>query len=770
MHIRQLLIGALACTVLAISCKDDSVSSIEKPDTPDVPLNPIDGDDSLQPITLNIGAMGLSTSVGTRGAGTVGDIAGSKDNVWHSEQLYIYAVNRYAQDLSSEFVDNEHQIPTFLKGGWLQKLPRFDNITPWGGDPAIAPAGHTDGTIEFRDSAVVYRYYPLNGAYNFMGYHLDDAKILSSDITADNKAIEITLELDGTQDIMVGKARLTAQDTMRFIRSLINSSLLEDADMSHYYNAESHQLATGLSDEEKRVIEKELNERHYSSYSNRRDVMPKIDFRHQLSRITFQVVGGNKNAVVRLSNRPKIQFKPWKQKRYMPGDFFSYKNELYMVVRDTQDELNEGELFGNKDNRVKFLRNIDFTLTTVKDMGDTVAYKNELYVLMKDYDGKAMTWEELEPYMNNITDDVLQYQSGHDYLRGECVVSPTDTCWILVEDVMNAQSWEEVQDHAILLRQGIYVSRIELLAQNNHATIRLTPDNIAFEAADTAAMGTVTYELKERPTEDFLYGASLVQLSPTGPEYTLEQYGTDDTKATRVGESMMVMPGATELFANIYITEYVDMHGNLVQGSADLTDGGNTKMYKHTRIRANSDGSKEFEAGKSYMITLTAYALQGLEVNTNLMAWNEGGTTDIDPEDQLFEGLNTITMPVAFHGIHEVVPDADYQIRRGTSWKRTDLMQDTVRYNRAGVHWFAIREEYELDKWINLDNQRNYLDPKFNQVKKSDVTYSFSVNIDPTRKIEFRYRLYYTTDSRGVSMTEEPRRYLIRIKEAPPKE
>ena len=49
------------------------------------------------------------------------------------------------------------------------------------------------------------------------------------------------------------------------------------------------------------------------------------------------------------------------------------------------------------------------------------------------------------------------------------------------------------------------------------------------------------------------------------------------------------------------------------------------------------------------------------------------------------------------------------------------------------------------------------------------MTYTFSINIDPTRKIEFNYRLYYTIDSRGVSVTDDKRRYLVRIKEAPPK-
>ena len=105
------------------------------------------------------------------------------------------------------------------------------------------------------------------------------------------------------------------------------------------------------------------------------------------------------------------------------------------------------------------------------------------------------------------------------------------------------------------------------------------------------------------------------------------------------------------------------MYGNLVEGSADMTDGGNTKVYKNTRIRANSDDTKVFEAGKSYMITLTAFALQGLEVNTDLVAWNQGGTTDIDPEDQIFEGVNTITMPVAFYGINDSIPGDGYTTR-----------------------------------------------------------------------------------------------------------
>lgn len=769
------LIASLLCMMLWAGCHDDPVQSSVEPSVDPKPVpgpGPVLVDPNApQPITLGIGGMGLQNTITTRGYGVVGSLReDSLNNVWHSEQLYIYGVNRFATNLQEQFVDADHEIPTFLKGGWLQQTPVKEGATPWGGDPAMAPFEAQSGLAEFDDSLAVYKYYPLNGAYNFMGYHIDDAKVLSSGLVDDDSAIEIKLELDGTQDIMIGNAKLTSLDTIRFIQSLITSEKLDSADIKTYYDAENHQFSPLLSLEQLNVIEKELKERHYSSYSNRRDIKPQMNFEHQLSRITFQVVGGNSDAVVRLSNRPKIRFTEWTRRRYWPGEMFTHRGEIFFVKQDTQDALYEEELFDNERNKSRFLKSLNFSLNKPMHMGDTIVYKNELYRFLRDYDGKAPTWEKLEPYMNNITSGQLQYQPGRSYFRGECVVSPNDSCWIVEKDVPNADTWQQLRENSIPFQQGVFISKIVLKDVNNHATLKLTPKELSFIPSSDPADSTTNYVLKQRPSQNFQYGDSLVELEPVGPAFTLAQYGQDDQKATRVGESMMVMPGVQEYLADIYVTEYVDMYGNLVDDDMILLDDHRTKVYYDTRIRpTNQDGSEVFEPGCSYMITITAYALQGVEVNTNLVAWNPGGTTDIDPEDQLFNGIQTIAMPVAYYGVLDTIPTLDFQIRTGKDWSPSGPTKDTISYEAKGVRWFALREEFQLQSFVNEGNNRDYMDAKFNQLIKTDLTYKFTINITSTYKKEYNYRLYYTTDDEGNPVTDGNRKFIVKVKETAPK-
>ncbi|MDO4496324.1 MAG: hypothetical protein Q4B58_00610 [Bacteroidales bacterium] len=759
MNSKYLLISLIGLA-LTTGCSDEPLSSSDNRPGNSNQSGPIIDDNAPQPITLNIGGLGLNTNVESRGFGTVGDLKGKEENVWHGEKLFIYAVNRGAKDFSQPFVDADQEIPTFLKGGFLQES--------WCGEPASAPYATDNGKIEFNDSVAKYKYYPLNGAYNFMGYHLDDAEILSSGIAADTTgAIDINFKIDGSQDVMTAQARLTQMDTIRFIKSLIINEKLDSAHYSLYYDSVRHRLSTKLSAANREIIEKELTMRHYSSYSNRRDVMPNLNFKHELSRITFQVVGGDANAVVRLSNRPKIKMNAWVRQRYMKGDFFTHNGANYMVRTDMQDALTEAELFGNEKNKNKFLKLLNFSLSDSKSKGDTIMYKNEVYKFISKYNGDAPTWEQLETRMNNITSTLLKFKAGKSYYRGECVVGAKDTVWIVEHSMKNVSTWNALRDSCILFQQGVFVSKIELLDMKDEATMRLTTDSLKFIPSNDETASTNTFVLKQRPTKNFQYGDSLVELQPAGPSFTLQEYNADPTNATRVGESMMIMPGESKLLANIYITEYVDNQGNLLDDANMLGDH-RTKVYKGTSIVANSKKKDaKFEAGKSYTVTITAFAMQGIEVNTALTAWAAGGSSVVDPEKQLFDSLKTVTMPPAFYGICDTVPGANFDVTNGKEWRPDDNKQ-TVSYTTKGVHWFAIHDGYKVTKWVNKENERDYLNPGEGlekQLIQTEHVYKFSINISATQKKEFIYRLYYTVDDseQHDPYTQEKRTYLVNV-------
>lgn len=115
-----------------------------------------------------------------------------------------------------------------------------------------------DGTIA---------YYPVSGSYDFWGYRVDDAavggtptvKIVDDngdEVAADQATKRVVdIEIDGSQDIMAGKATPSADEV---------------AKLGNY------------------------DENFYSAYAARKGVQPNITFNHLLTRFTFEVRAGSK--------------------------------------------------------------------------------------------------------------------------------------------------------------------------------------------------------------------------------------------------------------------------------------------------------------------------------------------------------------------------------------------------------------------------------------------------------------------------------------------
>lgn len=230
---------ALAATAgLFASCSSDNLSENQT-----ARLATID-ENAPAKIELSVGSMG--TSVETRGTGSVGvDGTGATGYGWAGQKFNAFMLEKgtmkYAhmvyQDATTDFVfADDPSDPTAVNGKGAEFTTPDQN-----GTPGMAPAGLTS-QLEV--------YYPTEGVYDFWAYRLDDAYTAAAvegadDATAD--AIKIPFEIDGTQDIMTATITPSAE----------------------YQTAWEDKL--------------------YSAYTGRRNVKAELDFKHQLTRLTFKV-------------------------------------------------------------------------------------------------------------------------------------------------------------------------------------------------------------------------------------------------------------------------------------------------------------------------------------------------------------------------------------------------------------------------------------------------------------------------------------------------
>ena len=119
---------------------------------------------------------------------------------------------------------------------------------------ATAPTSELTGAITLTNPATQEPFYYAAGKYyDFFGYYIDDAATATPSVLADGVYVPFTI--DGSQDLMVATSDKAAD------------------------------IAAAGSPE---VAE----ERVYSAYAARRSVQPKLVFKHQLARFTFEIVAG----------------------------------------------------------------------------------------------------------------------------------------------------------------------------------------------------------------------------------------------------------------------------------------------------------------------------------------------------------------------------------------------------------------------------------------------------------------------------------------------
>lgn len=210
------------------------------------------GDQNVSEQQIRLGV--ASSKVQTRGTGTVGGMTDT-ENVLAGQTLWVYMLQKGSMDLAyytSPAVGAAAATATEVFNNKEFKAPNTAESTVSG------LATTADGTIA---------YYPVSGNYDFWGYRVDDAvtgtpavklvddtdnEVATAD-QATKRVVDITI--DGSQDIMAGKATPSADEVTK---------------LGNY------------------------GQNFYSAYAARKGVQPNITFNHLLTRFTFEVRAGSK--------------------------------------------------------------------------------------------------------------------------------------------------------------------------------------------------------------------------------------------------------------------------------------------------------------------------------------------------------------------------------------------------------------------------------------------------------------------------------------------
>lgn len=265
---KQFFYAALAIALMSSCSKDNDPGTTTEPTNPTPEVI-----DDTTPAVIRLG-INSPTVAATRGTGSVGDLAGDAANVWRGQALQVLMVT---QGTMKDAQDNGTNI--------------FD------GETFTAPKDNSSsGLITFNTGNV--KYYPMQGKFDFYGYHMDTNPIPTENRT--EGSIVVTGTIDGTNDIMAATTRFSSEDSVK----LINSALKAKGETYEYEAVANKTIAkkdasTAITDaansEDKALLDTELA-KAYSSYAARREVQPTLIFKHLMSRLKFHVRAGEEKA------------------------------------------------------------------------------------------------------------------------------------------------------------------------------------------------------------------------------------------------------------------------------------------------------------------------------------------------------------------------------------------------------------------------------------------------------------------------------------------
>lgn len=231
----------MALTMMSSCSKDNDVTEVNNPDMPN----------EEAPVAIELGLSAPQAVVTTRGLGTVGGIK-DEDNFWNGQELHVVMY-----DKGTTTKTTEGDPATYIFEGLTFKAP------------TQTTEDKTNTTIQILkgDATIQAKYYPSTGAYDFYGYHVDNA---GGTLSEDAKTVT-GIVIDGTQDLMTAKTKPVTKT--------------------------SYPSATGITwDTDNENLTEDDQKKMFSAWAARRNIQPILVFNHLLTRLQFNVIAGQKDA------------------------------------------------------------------------------------------------------------------------------------------------------------------------------------------------------------------------------------------------------------------------------------------------------------------------------------------------------------------------------------------------------------------------------------------------------------------------------------------
>lgn len=594
----------VATAALFASCSSDDVVSGNSPALAGIN----DGDDAR--IEIGVNNPGL-----TRGTGTVGDTDPALNN-WAGQTFNLFMFEKGTFTPAQKAVDDGN--------GGTTNVDIYNNAemtTPVG----TGAATYVIGTEE------QFNYYPTTGAYSFWAYRVDDAGTGTGGVgepvgVNDGNATEVKVPftIDGSQDI------LTAIPD-------------EAGDLTALQGVASTATADQI----------------YSAFSSRRGITPTLSFKHQLTRLTFQVKAASRevsDAADLVSADPGV-YKGFKVtsisvKSKANGNIIaawkdgSTYNTQAVVFDDANEDWADPTTLTamqlkSRGEGVNTKQTGDWSDALTVNISDAgVATYGTPYTL---HGSNFATAAATAVYTTNTEDSYTGVPNGTLTTLGELVAAYVAANPGVAGSISGYAYFKTVD--LVLDGTPNAAAKLVPLVEVTPAWTGYTPGTPAtYQATDaTSAVADETaYDGLDAALKVGKGDAAALAAATIAANKDKYFFNTDDSKAylieevaavpgtpgsatpTTVGEALLVAPMAQSYEMTVTYkrwkktstTQYSEIEGTV------------------TKSIARNTASALFEAGKSYNVVITLYKDGDASTNTNLNPWVPTTDGDIDIEGE----------------------------------------------------------------------------------------------------------------------------------------
>ena len=291
---KYFIFAAVAAAGLFASCSSsDDIAANDA-------QNPIEDPDKAPQIRLNIGNI---VDLSTRGTGTVGGV-GTGTNKWAGQHINVFM---FTKDENKQTTLNLTDISTNATPQYLYN--NTDMVTPGSAENLIpgmgVSANRADGEAMISDGTI--QYYPLQGNFDFFGYHVSDANENQGPIVKDGaSAVEYYSQTDiddaaaaYSSDNVAGMDAAAQAAWMAshpaYGKSTTDVKTPASAGtlwkLPFLINGTQDVMSTkaALTTGQSALV----GDDYYSAKAARKEVQPTLTFKHLLTRLQFALKAGN---------------------------------------------------------------------------------------------------------------------------------------------------------------------------------------------------------------------------------------------------------------------------------------------------------------------------------------------------------------------------------------------------------------------------------------------------------------------------------------------